>query len=126
MKTLKIWLALVMIGIAAALFFGRSRVETGTVARPWPLGLGMVTDAPKRFPVTKDSEAATKLFALSRKVGVELRTFDRGWGVDRDVRDAFADYLQEQLERGSDAIDAPPAEVTRWLTDHDATLDEIR
>ncbi|HVE71762.1 MAG TPA: hypothetical protein VNI54_10365 [Thermoanaerobaculia bacterium] len=128
MKTLWIWLALVVIGIGAALFFGRSRVETGTAVRAWPMGLGVVADAPKHFPPTKETAAATKLVTLAKNAGVDLRAERDQYNevIDRDVREAFADYLQKQLERGSDAIDAPPSDVTRWLSDKAASLDEIK
>jgi hypothetical protein len=126
-RKLWIWIGLVVIGIAAALFFGRSRVETGTVNRPWPLSLGLVADAPKRFPVTTNNAGAAKLIELARKAGVDLeRDPDRYEPVDRGTRLAFTDYLRAQLERSTDAIDAPPSDVTRYLTDHAAVLDEIK
>lgn len=127
MKTLWIWLALVVVGIGAALYFGRSRVETGAANRPWPLGLGRVADAPKHFPVTKDNAAATKLIELAAKANVDLRA-DRGrrGGVSEDLREALGEYTQVQLERSGDAIDAPPSDVARYLTGNAGTLDEIR
>ena len=127
-KTLSIWLALVILGIAAALYFGRSRVETGTANRPWPLGLGLVTEAPKRFPPAKENAAATQLVELAAKAETDLRhsTTRLGGGVRQELRDAFADYVHVQLERSGDAIDAPPSEVARYLTANAATLDEIR
>lgn len=129
MKTLRIWLALVVLGIVAALYFGRSRVETGTTNRPWPLGLGMVVDAPKRFPPAKENAAATRLVELAAKADVDLRRSStrrgRG-GVQEELRDEVIEYVRVQLERSGDAIDAPPAEVARYLTDNAATLDAIR
>jgi hypothetical protein len=128
-KPLWIWLALVILGIGAALFFGRSRVETGTANRPWPLGLGVVADAPKRFPPAKDNAAATQLVELAAAADVELRYSpgrrSRG-GVREELRDAFTEYVRVQLERSGDTIDAPPAEVARYLTDNAAPLDRIR
>jgi hypothetical protein len=126
MKTLRWWIALVVVGIAAALFFGRSRVETGAVDRPWPYGLGVVADAPKRYPPAKTSEAATKLMTLARNAQVSLRYESDRRSVDDDTREAFADYVRTQLGRGNDTIDAPPDAVTRWLADNAAPLDEIR
>ena len=129
MKTLRIWLALVVLGIVAALYFGRSRVETGTTNRPWPLGLGVVADAPKRFPPVKENAAATRLVELAAKADVDLRRSGsrRGsGGVQEDLRDELAEYLRVQLERSGDAIDAPPADVARYLTENAATLDAIR
>ncbi|HYK05935.1 MAG TPA: hypothetical protein VE974_29600 [Thermoanaerobaculia bacterium] len=129
MKTLRIWLALVILGIGAALYFGRSRVETGTANRPWPLGLGVVADAPKRFPPAKDNAAATRLVELAGEADVDLRQSStrRGMGgVRAELRDAFLDYVQVQLERSGDTIDAPPTDVARYLTDNAATLDAIR
>jgi hypothetical protein len=128
MKTLWIWVGLVVIGIGAALYFGRSRVETGTKDRAWPMGLGVVADAPKHFPASKESAAATKLVELAKAGGVDLRAsrdrFDEV--VDRDVRRAFAEYMENQLERGNDKIDEPTPEVARWLRDKAAVLDEIK
>ena len=128
MKTFWIWLALVVIGIGAALFFGRSRVETGTTVRAWPLGLGVVADAPKHFPAAKESAAATKLILLAGNAGVDVRAERDRYSevVDSDIRHAFAEYLRVQLERGSDGIDAPPSDVTRWLRDKQSSLDEIK
>ena len=127
MKTLFIWLALVVVGIGAALYFGRSRVETGVANRPWPLGLGLVADAPKHFPVTQDNAAATKLVELASKVDLDLRAQrGRRRGVPEDLREELGRYASVQLERSGDAIDAPPPEVARYLTDNAATLDEIR
>lgn len=129
MKTLWIWLALVILGIGAALFFGRSRVETGTANRPWPLGLGVVDDAPKRFPPVKENAAATRLVKLAGEVAVDLRQSRtrRGWGgVREDLREDFTEYVRVQLERSGDAIDAPPPDVARYLTENAAPLDEIR
>lgn len=127
MKTLWIWLALVAIGICAALFFGRSRVETGTAKRKWPLGLGLVSDAPKRFPAVKENAAAARLIELAANADVELRASDwRRIGVSQDLREGFGDYLRVQLERSGDAIDAPPPDVVRYLTKNAAALDEIR
>jgi hypothetical protein len=126
-KTLWIWLALVLVGIAAALYFGRSRVETGAANRPWPLGLGTVADAPKRFPTAKENASAAKLVELARRVQIDLRsTRRRGRGVPEDVRESFTDYVRVQLERPGDAIDLPPSDVRRYLEDNAATLDEIR
>jgi hypothetical protein len=127
-KTFSIWLTLVIVGIAAALYFGRSRVETGTANRPWPLGLGVVTDAPKHFPPAKENAAATQLVELAAKAEVELRpsTTRRGMGVREELRDAFAEYVRVQLERSGDAIDTPPPDVARYLTANAVTLDEIR
>jgi hypothetical protein len=127
MKTLWLWLALVVLGIGAALYFGRSRVETGTVNRAWPLGLGVVADAPKRFPVTKDNAAATKLVELAADAEVDLRpSRARRGGMSSDLREALIEYVQVQLERSGDAIDAPPSEVARYLADNAAALDEIK
>ncbi|HUR79575.1 MAG TPA: hypothetical protein VM733_02340 [Thermoanaerobaculia bacterium] len=127
MRKLWIWLGLVVIGIAAALFFGRSRVETGSVNRPWPLGLGMIADAQKRFPVTKDNAGAAKLIELARKAQVDLqRERDRGGSVSEDTRHAFAEYLETQLQRGTDAIDPPATDVQHYLTDNAAVLEEIK
>ena len=127
MKKLWIWLGLVVVGIAAALFFGRSRVETGAANRPWPLGLGVVADAPKRFPVTKDNAAATKLVELAKDADIDLHAQrGRRGGVSEDLREAFGQYASVQLERSGDAIDAPPADIARYLTDNAAPLDEIR
>jgi hypothetical protein len=128
-KTLWIWLALVVLGIAAALYFGRSRVETGTANRPWPLGLGVVGDVPKRFPVAKDNAAATQLVKLAAEAEVELRHSPRRRGmghVREELRDAFAEYVRVQLERSGDTIDAPPSDVVRYLTANAAALDGIR
>jgi hypothetical protein len=124
-----IWLALLILGIGAALYFGRSRVETGTANRPWPLGLGVVADAPKRFPPAKDNAAATQLVNLAAAADVDLRQSRsrRGMGgVREDLRDAFSEYVRAQLERSGDTIDAAPSDVARYLTDHAAPLDEIR
>lgn len=129
MKPLRIWLVLVILGVGAALYFGRSRVETGTTNRPWPLGLGVVADAPKRFPPVKDNAAATQLFKLAEDAEADLRQSRtrRGRGGVRDeLRDEFAEYVRAQLERSGDAIDAPPPEVARYLTGNAAPLDEIR
>ena len=127
MKMLRIWLALVVLGIGAALYFGRSRVETGTANRAWPLGLGVVSAAPQRFPVVKDNAAATKLIALAADAEVELRgSRSRRRGSAADLREAFGEYLRVQLERSGDSIDAPAAEVERYLTRNAAALDEIR
>lgn len=127
MKTLFIWLALVVVGIGAALYFGRSRVETGAANRPWPLGLGKVADAPKYFPVTKDNAEATKLIALAAKANVDLGAArGRRGGVSEDLREELGKYTSVQLERSGDAIDAPPPDIARYLTGNAATLDEIR
>lgn len=128
-KTRWIWLALVILGIGAALYFGRSRVETGTANRPWPLGLGVVADAPKRFPPAKDNAAATQLVKLAAEAETDLRPSRtrRGMGVVReDLREEFAEYVRVQLERSGDAIDAPPPDVARYLAENAAPLDEIR
>ena len=128
MKTFRIWLALVILGIGAALFFGRSRVETGTANRPWPLGLGVVADAPKRFSAAKDNAAATQLVKLAAQAQVDLRQSRtrRGGGVREDLRDEVFEYVREQLERSGDTMDAPPPDVARYLTENAAPLDEIR
>lgn len=129
MKPFRIWLALVIVGIALALYFGRSRVETGTANRPWPLGLGVVADAPKRFPPAKDNAAATQLVKLAADAEVELRysrTRRNAGGVREELRDEFIEYVRTQLERSGDTIDAPPTEVARYLTENAAPLDEIR
>jgi hypothetical protein len=128
-KTLSIWLGLVILGIGAALYFGRSRVETGTANRPWPLGLGVVADAPKRFPAAKENAAATQLVELAAKAEVELRRSSTGrgvGGVGDELREAFVEYARVQLERSGDTIDAPPADVVRYLADNAAPLDEMR
>ena len=128
-KALRIWLAVVILGIGAALYFGRSRVETGTANRPWPLGLGVVADAPKRFPPAKDNAAATQLVKLALDAEVDLRQSRtrRGMGgVREDLRDEFAEYVRTQLERSGDTIDTPPSDVARYLTENAAPLDEIR
>lgn len=129
MRTLSIWLGLVILGIAAALFFGRSRVETGTANRPWPLGLGAVADVPKRFPATKDNAAATQLYKLAAEADIDLhRTRMRrsGGGMREELRDEFFEYVQAQLERSGDQIDAPPTDIARYLDINKAKLDEIR
>lgn len=129
MRTLWIWLSLVLLGIGAALYFGRSRVETGTANRPWPLGLGVVADAPKRFPPVKDNAAATQLVQLAKEADVDLRESRRRWdrgGVREDLRDELAEYVRVQLERSGDTIDAPPADIARYLTENAAPLDAIR
>ncbi len=126
-KTLRIWLALVAVGIVAALFFGRSRVETKATNRPWPLGLGGVADAPKHFPVTKDNGAASKLIKLAKEAETDLRVRrDYRSGVSYELRDSFLDFLRAQLERSGDAIDAPPSDVAHYLSGNAAPLDEIR
>lgn len=126
MRTLWIWLGLVVLGIAAALFFGRSRVETGTANRPWPLGLGALSDVPKRFPLTKDNAAATQLYTLAADADIDVRQRARRAGMREELRDEFIEYVRVQLERSGDTIDAPPADVARYLTDNAATLDQIR
>lgn len=125
MKKLWIWLALVVTGIAAALFFGRSRVQQSVPNQPWPLALGPVSDAPKHFPSTKQNEPAARLVSLARNARVDLRAEDEPRMLD-DLGREFREYLRVQLERSGEAIDAPPSDVARYLTDNAATLDEIR
>jgi hypothetical protein len=124
-----VWLAMVVGGIVAALYFGRSKVETGTASRPWPLNLGKVADAPKHFPPTKDNEAALKLIQLASDAQVDLRgtRSRRGvGGVRDDLREVFTEHVRKSLEEPGDAIEAASPEVTRYLTDHAAALDAIR
>ena len=125
MKTALLWLALVLVGIGAALYFGRSNFETGTADRPWPLGLGRTADAPKHFAATKSNEAAVKLETLAAGVHIDLRP---GRGAFQDPvgrRQDLTEHLRTQLERSSDVIDAPPAEIAEYLQENEARLDEI-
>ncbi|HVG24265.1 MAG TPA: hypothetical protein VND45_08950 [Thermoanaerobaculia bacterium] len=127
MKKLWIWLGLVVIGIGAALYFGRSKVQTGTVTRPWPLGLGVMADAPKRYPATKDNAQATKLTELATRAAIDLKSVRRrSGGLSEDLHESFSDYVRVQLERVGDGIDAPPSDVKRYFDANAASLDEIR
>ena len=83
-------------------------------------------DVPKRFPPAKDNAAATQLYTLATEADIDLRQHTRRGGMREELRDEFIEYVRVQLERSGDTIDAPPAEVARYLTDKAVTLDQIR
>jgi hypothetical protein len=106
--------------------------EHRAAAVVWPAHLGSLAEVPKRFPDTEQSEGATKLIALANAAHVDLapRVRSQTPETKRDpmqaTRKAIGEYVQAQLERSGDAIDAPPPAVAQYLAENAAALDAIR
>lgn len=99
----------------------------------WPAKLGSLSEVPKRFPDTEQSEGATKLIALASAAHVNLAPRNRSSSMPETkpdpmqaTRKAIGEYVQTQLERSGDAIDAPPPAVADYLAENGAALDAIR
>ena len=106
--------------------------ENRAAAVIWPAHLGSLAEVPKRFPDTEQSEGATKLIALASAAHVNLAPRNRSSMPEAKpdpmlpTRKAIGEYVQAQMERSGDAIDAPPPAVAQYLAENEAALDAIR
>lgn len=105
--------------------------ENRAAEMQWPSNLGTLDEVPKRFPPTRQSEAATKLVQLAAVAGVELRpradaARAQATAKTTEIRKALGEYTKAQLERPGDAIEAPPPAVASYLATHEAALNAVR
>lgn len=108
-------------------------VEDQSASKSWPAMLGSLTEVPKRFPAHPQNAAATKLVQLAAAASVDVkplapgekRRTTRTSETDRLFR-AMGDWVNTQIERPGDAIDAPPENVARFLENSDAPMTAVR
>jgi hypothetical protein len=100
--------------------------ETRAAQLAWA-GLGSVDGVPQRFPAAKPSAGAAKLVALAAAVHIDFGPRDPARSAaSKPLSEAISEYLKAQLERGGDAIDAPPPFVATYLADNEKALDAVR
>jgi hypothetical protein len=113
------------IGWTAAVVFAQ-RGRSVEPRREWPLGLGAIDDVPKRYPAHETSRDAARLIELASAAGVELTppyAAARGATAPVDaIRPLLSRYLDDQLTRVDDRIDAPPPEVAGYAAAHDTAI----
>lgn len=92
-----------------------------------------ITEMATVYPTQEDSPAALELDACCARLGISLRTNDpekkapepEGGSPWAATRGEFVTYLGE-LEKAEPATPAPPEPVSAFLSQHAATLQEIR
>jgi hypothetical protein len=100
-------------------------------AAPWPASLGTIDDVPARFTAAEQSASATRLVQLAAAANIDLKPRERNApprtaARPDPMRATVGDYVRKQLERSSDAIDAPPAAVAQRLAKDDAAISAVR
>jgi len=98
--------------------------------RAWAKTLESMDAFQARYPEAPASESAARLRAAAARIGLDLRPSDAGDGRPRDpdrnayqaVRERLAAFASSQTRKADDALEAPPPEVSAWLSDHDAGI----
>jgi hypothetical protein len=132
------WLVIVgaiLIGTWLILWIGAgvmSRLYTTDTERAWPLRLGTLAEARKRYPAAPASASAYTLSEQAAKLGVNISPRnqpeppDLTPQSDMQLRRALGDYVTAQIQKTSAAIDAPPQPVADYLAAHAGDLASIR
>jgi hypothetical protein len=90
----------------------------------WPAGLGTLASVERRYPPQKTNDAARRMLALAKPLGIVFET--RSGGDPDPLRKAIAEYLKAEHARGEAVIGEPPAEVTAFLAAHETEIDALR
>jgi hypothetical protein len=95
------------------------------IKAPWPDGLGVIRDVPRRYPVRKTTEETKLLAQLA--VAVDVQLGGRGEEVktelmSRELQKQLLDYLLAQMQKPDDAVDEPPPELAAFLAERRAAI----
>lgn len=88
----------------------------------WPSRLGMLEELPARFPKHGPSAEALRLAQLAKPLGLD---FGEGKPPVTATDEAIANFVDAECARGVAGIEAPPAAVAGFLTQHAGALDAI-
>jgi hypothetical protein len=116
--------AIVSVLVALIWFSGahylNSTAATAAQTR-WPNNLGTADDIARHFPSHGDNETATHVVALAKPLGISFD--DRGAQPEiQTIRPAMSQHLAHVISTDGDAVDAPPAPLAQWLTQHAADI----
>ena len=123
---------IVVVAFLALWTDGTMRAHRQASNQAWPANLGTLDDVPKHFPPAEQSAEATALVRLADAAKINIQPLSRDSSMrraamaDMALRKALGTYVQSQLERSGDAIDAPPPAVAEYLTANEFALDEVR
>jgi hypothetical protein len=101
-----------------------SPANSQTAEDAWPLGLGTLSSVPARYPVQEGSVGAARLKVLSAEVGIDFDVLPRGPASPLNRK--IASYVDEQIARGDDQLEALPQEIREFFLSHDRPLNAIR
>ena len=133
---MKKWLLFVgaaLVAVWVLMWFGATamnQIYSTDAERVWPMGLGTLDDARKRYPAAPASAAAFALIDATAKVGIDIaprtdRTRSQVRGNAR-LRETITTYLMRETRKPSPHIDSPPDELADYLAAHAGDLATIR
>jgi hypothetical protein len=89
----------------------------------WPAGLGTLASVETRYPLQKTNDAARRLVALAKPLGIP---FDSTGSSPDATRKAIGEYVKAEHGRAESTISEPPPEVLAYFTAHTAEVDALR
>jgi len=90
------------------------------IKTPWPDGLGVIRDVPKRYPAHKTTEEAKAFVQLAGAAGVQVGARGEEVPVDlmtSELQKQLVDYIVAQLQKPDDGVDLPPPELAAFLAE---------
>jgi hypothetical protein len=95
------------------------------IKAPWPAGMGVIRDVPKRYPVRRTTEEAKMLVRLA--VAVDVQLGGRGEEVKTELmsdelQEQLIKYLLAQFQKPDDAVDEPPQQLAAFLAERRAAI----
>jgi hypothetical protein len=88
----------------------------------WPSRLGMLEELPARFPKAGPSAEALRLAELAKPLGLD---FGQGKRRATATDEAIANFVFAECARDVAGIEAPPAAVAGFLTQHAGAIDAV-
>jgi hypothetical protein len=98
--------------------------------RAWAKTLESMDDFLARYPEAPASEPALRVGAAAARIGVDLDPFDAKGSRSAEadgkafqlVQQPLLSFVASQTRNADDALDAPPPQVSAWLSAHDAGI----
>lgn len=98
------------------------------IKAPWPSGLGVIRDVPRRYPVHKTTEETKMLAQLAGAAGVQLGGRGEEIPVDlmsKELQKQLLDYVLAQMQKPDDGVDDPPPELAAFLAERRLAIASI-
>lgn len=101
---------------------------TEAVKAPWPGGLGVIREVPKRYPMRKTTAEAKAFVQLASAAGVQLGGRGEEVTVDlmsKELQKQLLDYVLAQMQKPDDGVDVPPPELAAFLAERRPAIASI-
>ncbi|HET8775887.1 MAG TPA: hypothetical protein VFP80_18965 [Thermoanaerobaculia bacterium] len=114
--------SVVALVLSVAAVVGAEAVWQRAGREPWPVSMGTFDEIPARHPKHGPSAEALRLAELARPLGID---FENRNAKATATENAIRDFVDAERARGVVAIEAPPADIAQFLTEHAEAIDAL-